>query len=202
MSSSVVLYVLAGLLLVPVIVGAVLIVVVRRRMTKPGASPAQMAAPVAGGGTICSSARQEAAKHYHGQVAGLPANLHPIARHFMLSQDRLQGGWSPAFVYHCLCVAGRAPGVDEGDFLTTDGWMRWAERAGCLLRPMDQGFLPVEGDILVFTPFGDAPRHMGIVVELRQEDFLCAEGDLGGVSAVVARPLDKDIQAIIRLPKA
>lgn len=81
-------------------------------------------------------------------------------------------------------------------------WEEWAKkdpRIGWL----PSSCLPQPGDIVIFDRvFENKPHdHMGIVIEVRENSLLTAEGNLGNVSGLVERPRDKHIRGYVSLPE-
>ena len=63
-------------------------------------------------------------------------------------------------------------------------------------------FVPEAGDIVLYDRVfcGREHDHMGIVLEVRGEALVTAEGNLGNVSGIASRLVDEHIRAYIRIP--
>ena len=79
-------------------------------------------------------------------------------------------------------------------------WEEWA-KADPRLEYFREGE-PLPGDIVLFDRvFCDAAHdHIGVVLEVRPDRLVTAEGNYGNVSAIVERPRDEHIRAFIRIP--
>jgi len=156
---------------------------------------------------LADTARTEALKTWHGAVMGLASNLQPIIEpfpHWKLKEA--ESLWCAAFVYYCCAAAGYRFPVRPKECVSSNlagcgAWEEWAKtdpRIGWLPATC----LPQPGDIVVFDRvFENKPHdHIGIVVEVRPNSILTAEGNLGNVSGVVERPRDKHIRGYISLP--
>ena len=156
---------------------------------------------------LANTARNEALKTWHGAVTGLASNLQPVIELFpRWKKKEAEGLWCAAFVYHCCVNAGykipaRPKECVSGSLAGCGAWEEWAKadnRVGWLPNTC----LPQPGDIVIYDRvFEKKPHdHMGIVVEVREDSLLAAEGNLNNVSGVVERPRDGHIRGYISLP--
>lgn len=156
---------------------------------------------------LADTARAEALKTWHGSVMGLESNLEPITSPFPGGKpEEFESLWCAAFVYYCCIKAGyrfpvRPKGCVSCNLAGCGAWEEWAKsdpRIGWL----PDTCLPQPGDIVIFDRvFENKPHdHIGIVVEVRENSIVTAEGNLGNVSGVVERPRDGHIRGYVSLP--
>lgn len=156
---------------------------------------------------LSETARAEALKTWHGAVAGLKSNLWPIIELFPGGNpEEFESLWCAAFVYYCCIAAGYKLPVRPRECVSCNlagcgAWEEWAKndpRIGWLPGTC----LPQPGDIVIFDRvFEDKPHdHMGVVVQVRENSIVTAEGNLGNVSGVVERPRDRHIRGYVSLP--
>ena len=127
--------------------GIVWIVLFYRRIKRaaPPSPPAEggrsapAAKPLAQAGSaplLAQVAAREARRSFHGAVCGLASNLQPLVSRFEGGDlQAAEGGWSAAFAYHCLRLAGvglpaRLPELGEGSFADAGFWERWGASQG------------------------------------------------------------------------
>ena len=158
---------------------------------------------------LAEIARKEAMKFYHGYVSGTESNLGEIIGYFpKWTKEEADGLWCAAFVYHCCGIAGYRLPVRPKECVTCNlagciAWEEWAKAdARVEYYPGDSGIWPQEGDIVLFDRvFCDAEHdHIGVVVEVKGDVLLVAEGNFGNVSCLVERRRDAHIRAYIRIP--
>ncbi len=152
-------------------------------------------------------AREEAARTWHGKVMGLKPNIQPIIQPFpKWSLKEADSLWCAAFVYYCCVQAGYQIPVRPKECVSCNlagcgAWEEWAKadnRVGWRANTC----LPQPGDIVIYDKVFEnkAHDHIGIVVEVRENAILAAEGNLGNVSGLVERPRDGHIRGYISLP--
>ena len=157
---------------------------------------------------LAETARAEAQRTWHGAVVGLKSNLQPIIEPFPgWRKKEAESLWCAAFVYYCCIAAGYRFPVRPKECAPCNlagcvAWEEWAKkdpRIGWL----PSSCLPQPGDIVIFDRvFENKPHdHMGIVIEVRENSLLTAEGNLGNVSGLVERPRDKHIRGYVSLPE-
>ena len=158
---------------------------------------------------LAQVAREMALVPFHGAAEGQESNLGPIVEPFPTWRvEEADGLWCAAFVYYCCRGAGF-------DFPIRPKACRSCHLAGCVAweewtngdprieyHPRGDGFVPAEGDIVLYDRvFENAEHdHIGIVLENRAHAILAAEGNVNNVSGLVERPLDDHIRGFIRLP--
>lgn len=156
---------------------------------------------------LAQTARAEALKTWHGNVMGLESTLQPIIEFFpRWTLGEFESLWCAAFVYYCCITAGYRFPVRPGECVSCSlagcaAWEEWA-KADPRIGWLSNTCLPQPGDIVIFDRvFEDKPHdHIGIVVEVRGDRILTAEGNLGNVSGVVERPRDEHIRGYVSLP--
>ena len=145
----------------------------------------------------------------HGFVKGEASNLYRMIRHFPgWTLEEADGLWCAAFVYHCCIEAGFEIPIRPAECQTCHlaGCIAWEEfalgdeRIG--YHKIGDGFVPEAGDIVLFDRVFENCEHdhIGIVIEVRRDSILTAEGNVGNISAIIKRPQDEHIRAFIRLP--
>lgn len=158
-------------------------------------------------GELAGVARAEALKTWHGAVTGLESNLQPIIRPFPgWSLKEADGLWCAAFVYYCCMRAGYNFPIRPKECVSCHlagcgAWEEWAKadsRVGWLANTGQ----PQPGDIVIYDRVFEnkAHDHIGVVVEVRENSIMAAEGNIGNVSGVVERPRDGHIRGYISLP--
>lgn len=196
--------------------GIVWIVLFHRRIKRaaPSSPPAKggrsapAAKPLAQAGSaslLAQVAAREARRSFHGAVCGLASNLQPLVSRFEgWDLQAAEGGWSAAFAYHCLRLAGvglpaRLPELGEGSFADAGFWERWGASQGRYLARLEPGFDLRPGDLVLYE--GPLQGRMGVVLETQEADntMAVAEGDVNDVSAVVCRPVDARVRGRIRV---
>jgi len=92
---------------------------------------------------LADIAKTEACKFFHGNVMGVPTNLHPISDLFPYSEtwnvNSWDGVWCAAFVYWCCINAGyELPVRYENESVSCNfagciAWEQWAKllEVGC-----------------------------------------------------------------------
>ncbi|MBQ7016072.1 MAG: hypothetical protein IJN10_03860 [Firmicutes bacterium] len=139
-------------------------------------------------------AQTEALKFYHGELPGAPSNLQEIVKHFPgWTLEEADNSWNAAFVYHCLCKAGfelPLPAIDGSD------WTTWVLNDPRLtyIKGSDPSFLPLRGDIVLYED-----GVMGIVLATSEAGITTAEGNVNNLSAVLQRPHNMHLRAMIRI---
>lgn len=156
---------------------------------------------------LAETAREMALRRYHGYVPGAESDIDEIIAPFPgWTKREADGLWCAAFVYFCCRQAGYNFPIRPVEGLSCNlagcvAWEEWAQADEQLaLIPLDA---PETGDIVLFDRVFDGGEHdhMGIVVAVRDEEIVAAEGNFNNVSAVVARKRDHHIRCYIRLPE-
>ena len=158
---------------------------------------------------LAQVAKEKALIPFHGTAEGRESNLEPLVAPFpRWKAAEAEGVWCAAFVYHCCQEAGYAFPIRPQECRSCHlagcvAWEEWAlgdprleyHRGG-------EGFVPEAGDIVLYDRvFENLPHdHMGIVLLVRGNAVLAAEGNVNNVSGIVLRPLDQHIRGYIRLP--
>ena len=80
-------------------------------------------------------------------------------------------------------------------------WEEWA-KADHRITYVSESDEPQSGDIVIFDHvFCDSPHdHMGIVIKVKKDILVVAEGNFNNVSCVVERKRDTHIRCYIRIP--
>lgn len=154
-------------------------------------------------------AQTEAMKFYHGDLPGVPSNLQEIVSHFPnWTIEEADGLWCAAFVYHCVKKAGFVLPVRPTNCVAGSlaGCLSWEQLALAdpritYIKGSDPAFLPLRGDIVLFDRvFEDKEHdHMGIVLAVSDTTITTAEGNVNNMSAILERPRDTHIRAVIRM---
>ena len=154
-------------------------------------------------------AQTEAMKFYHGDLPGVPSNLQEIVSHFPnWTIEEADGLWCAAFVYHCVKKAGfvlpvRPTNCAAGSLAGCLSWeqLALADPQITYIKGSDSSFLPLRGDIVLFDRvFEDKEHdHMGIVLAVSDTTITTAEGNVNNMSAILERPRDIHIRAVIRM---
>ena len=146
---------------------------------------------------------------FHGFEEGNGSNLEPLVEPFpgwtCEEADRL---WCAAFVYYCCRKAGFEIPIrpDECRSCHLAGCIAWEEFAKGDPRieyhKGGEGFVPEAGDIVLYDRVFENREHdhIGIILEMRGNTILAAEGNIDNRSRVIERPLDEHIRAYIRIP--
>lgn len=161
------------------------------------------------GKKLAKVAEQMARKPFHGFADGSASNLAPIIALFpKWSIAEADGLWCAAFVYYCCVEAGFAIPYSPGQCVTCSlagcgGWEEFAmgdERIG-YHRP-GEAVAPEAGDIVLYDRVfcNRQHDHMGILLDVKENAILAAEGNVENVSRLVQRPRDGHIRAYIRIP--
>ena len=158
---------------------------------------------------LAEIARNEVMRFYHGYVSETESNLDEIIGHFpKWTKEEADGLWCAAFVYHCCRRAGYDLPIRPKECVSSNlagcfAWEEWAKAdARVEYHVGDSGIRPQKGDIVLFDRvFCDAEHdHIGVVVEVKRDAIMTAEGNFGNVSSLVERKLDDHIRAYIRIP--
>ncbi len=146
---------------------------------------------------------------FHGKIGDEKSNIAPLIAHFpKWSVDAAEDLWCAAFVYHCCISAGFEIPYSPDECVTCSlagcgGWDEFArgdDRIGYYGR--EDGFTPDIGDIVLFDRVfcGAEHDHIGVVLNVTENEITCAEGNVGKRSGIVTRPRDEHVRAFIRLP--
>ena len=155
---------------------------------------------------LAEVAGQEAQKGFHGKIPGEPPNIHKIVELFpKWSVDEADALWCAAFVFYCCKKAGMCipykPTECSLSLAACPAWEEWA-KADHRITYVSGSDEPQSGDIVLFDHvFCDSPHdHMGIVIEVKKDILVVAEGNFNNVSCVVERKRDTHIRCYIRIP--
>ena len=155
---------------------------------------------------LAEVARQEACKFFHGEIMGTESNIHEIVELFpKWTVEEAEAIWCAAFVLYCCKKAGMCisykPTECSFSLAACPAWEQWAKADHRItyILPSDE---PQSGDIVIFdNVFCDSPHdHMGIVIEVKADILVVAEGNFNNVSCVVERKRDTHIRCYIRMP--
>ncbi len=138
-------------------------------------------------------------------------NLLPIVSLFPTwSLRKWDRNWCAAFVYYCCDKAGFGLPVRWPDdrvptnFASCAAWLAWASLPTLhFYSPAtSRTFRPQRADLIVYDRvFNGSPHdHMGIVLEIRSDTVIVAEGNFNSLSVVITRPRDSHIRGYIRIP--
>ena len=116
--------------------------------------------------------------------------------------------WCAAFVYYCCQKSGmsfpiRPAGCISSNLAGCPAWEEWANAdENLLLFKENSEYTPRAGDIVLFDRvFNNSEHdHIGVVLDVRPEHIVTAEGNFNNVSAVVERKRDEHIRCYIRIP--
>ncbi|HOP05888.1 MAG TPA: CHAP domain-containing protein [candidate division Zixibacteria bacterium] len=160
---------------------------------------------------LAEVAEQMARKPFHGKVLGLRSNLKPITDRFPKGpRSEFDGSWCAAFVYHCFRSAGfdlppQYPTKAFGSFASVRAWLEWSKRPenGFYISVNHARYKPAPGDIIIYDNiFDPGPHdHIGIVIKASKTQLTVAEGNVNNLSAVVERPLRRNVRGLIRVPE-
>ena len=155
---------------------------------------------------LAEVAQQEVCKFFHGKVMDTEPNIQEIVNLFpKWSIEEADGLWCAAFVLHCCKKAGMQipprPAECTLSLAACPAWEEWAKtdrRITCLPGSEE----PEAGDIVIFDHvFCQSPHdHMGIVIVVKENTLLVAEGNFNNVSCIVERKRDTHIRCYIRIP--
>lgn len=148
---------------------------------------------------------------FHGNVMGLKSNLQPIVDLFpKWDIENWDNRWCAAFVYYCCIESGYKIPVRHPDeavkcnFAGCSAWEAWAslKENKFYYKMGDDDFEPNVGDIILYDNvfINQEHDHIGIIVEVQNEYFRVAEGNIGNISAIVKRPINTSVRGFIRIP--
>ncbi|MDF2821850.1 MAG: hypothetical protein K0R15_2297 [Clostridiales bacterium] len=159
---------------------------------------------------LANIAQVEAQKFYHGFVMKTEPYIEPITRLFPDNKEnKWDNHWCAEFIYFCCKQAGydlpvRYP--DErvtSDFSASLAWEQWAQLPSnnCWHCTKEVGFAPERGDIVIYDKVfkNKEHDHIGIVLEVKENSIITAEGNINNVSGIIERKLDKHIRGFIRM---
>ena len=154
---------------------------------------------------LAEIAVQEAQKGFNGKISGKEPNIHEIVELFpKWSVEQADALWCAAFVFHCCKKAGMQipykPAECSMSLAACYAWDEWAkrdDRIGYIPGNAD----PQTGDIVIFDKvFCDSPHdHMGIVVDVKDDSIVTAEGNYNNESRIVNRKKDNHVRCYIRI---
>lgn len=159
---------------------------------------------------LAVAAEKEAKRFLHGYVSGTESNLHEIIASFPgWTLQEVDGVWCAAFVYHCCHKNGMCFPIRPAECITCNlagciAWEEWALADQRLLYFKEENMCtPQPGDIVIFDRVfnGSEHDHMGIVLDVRDDMLITAEGNFNNVSALVERKRDEHIRCYIRIPE-
>ena len=155
-------------------------------------------------------AERLARKPFHGNVAGLSYNLSEITSHFPFSPAaEWESRWCAAFVYHCCTEVGvsipvRHPSPVPCNFAGVSAWLQWAKlpENRFYYSARNSDFIPECGDLVVFdnVVLPGPHSHIGVVLTVRRESIVTAEGNVNNLSSVLVRMRNRRIRGYIRIP--
>ena len=158
---------------------------------------------------LAAIAREQAQKPFHGYIEGRESNLTPIIKYFpkwdLREADKL---WCAAFVYYCCIEAGFSIPYYPKECMTCHlaGCIGWEEYAignsQIEYHKKGEAFLPEAGDIVLYDKvfINQEHDHIGIILDVRDNHIIVAEGNIDNKSGVIKRPTDEHIRAYIRIP--
>ena len=158
---------------------------------------------------LAKVAAEKAQVPFHGYIDGKSSTLGPVIRFFpKWTPEEADGLWCAAFVYYCCREAGFEIPIrpDECRSCHLAGCIAWEEFAKGDPRieyhKGGEGFVPEAGDIVLYDRVFENREHdhIGIILEMRGNTILAAEGNIDNRSGVIERPLDEHIRAYIRIP--
>lgn len=159
---------------------------------------------------LAHTAKEEALKCFHGFVMGTEPNFEEMVALFPnWSKEEADGYWCAAFVYYCCRKAGYEipvrPVECSCSLAGCGAWEEWAlaDQRIAYYRGNEKHFNPMPGDIVLFNRVfcNEEHDHIGIVVEVKEDDITVAEGNINNLSGMMQRPRDAHIRAYIRLPE-
>jgi len=155
---------------------------------------------------LAETARRETFKFFHGKIMGMESNIHEMVELFpKWSVEEADGLWCAAFVLYCCNKAGmyipHKPTECSMSLAACPAWEEWAKADNRIIY-VPESDEPQPGDIILFDyVFCDLPHdHMGIVIKVKKDMLLVAEGNFNNVSCVVERKRDAHIRCYIRMP--
>ena len=155
---------------------------------------------------LAEVAQNEACRFFHGKVMETEPNIHEIVELFpKWSVEEADALWCAAFVLHCCKKTGMQipprPAECTLSLAACPAWEEWA-KADHRITYVSGSDEPQSGDIVLFDHvFCDSPHdHMGIVIEVKKDILVVAEGNFNNVSCVVERKRDTHIRCYIRIP--
>lgn len=160
---------------------------------------------------LANIAQNEAMRFFHGYVSNTESNLDEIIRPFPgWTKAEADGLWCAAFVYHCCKKTGYSIPIRPAECITCNlaGCVAWEEWAMADKRieyyGRNSNFSPLKGDIVLFDRVFENSEHdhMGIIIEVKSNTIIVAEGNFNNVSCIVNRKIDEHIRAYIRIPKS
>ena len=156
---------------------------------------------------LAEVARQEACRPFHGRTMDREPNIQQIVALFpRWSVEEADALWCAAFVLHCCKKAGmhipHKPSECSLSLAACPAWEEWA-KADPRIIYVSGSDGPEAGDIVIFDHvFCNSPHdHMGIVVEVKEDTVLVAEGNCNNVSCIVERAIDDHIRCYIKIPQ-
>ena len=163
----------------------------------------------AAGNRLAGIAKAAALLPFHGFSEGEASNLGPLVQPFPgWTVEEADGLWCAAFVYHCCLEAGFDIPIRPDGCVTCHlaGCIAWEEFARSDPKigyhQAGGGFVPEAGDIVLYDRVFENREHdhIGIVIEVRGDTILAAEGNVSNRSALIERPVDGHIRGYIRIP--
>ena len=156
---------------------------------------------------LAEVAQQEACKFFHGKIMNTEPNIQEMVALFpKWSVEEADALWCAAFVLHCCKKAGihipHKPAACSLSLAACLAWEEWA-KSDRRIAYMSGSAKPEAGDIVIFDHvFCQSPHdHMGIVIEVKEDTLLVAEGNFNNVSCIVERKRDTHIRCYIRIPQ-
>ncbi len=158
---------------------------------------------------LAAIAREKAQKPFHGYIDGKESNIASIIGYFpewnLREADRL---WCAAFVYYCCVEVGFLIPYFPNECVTCHlagciGWKEYAIGDSRIeYHKSDENFLPEAGDIVLFDRVfvGEEHDHIGIILDVKDDEIITAEGNTNNISGILHRPIDEHIRAYIRIP--
>lgn len=157
---------------------------------------------------LAKVARNEARNCFHGYIMGTESNIDDIVSPFPKWNKRdADALWCAAFVLYCCNKAGyqipyRPDGCVSSNLAGCPAWEEWA-LADNRISYLNRDAEPQSGDIVIFDyVFCDSPHdHMGIILDVKDNTVVVAEGNFNNVSCIVERKRDEHIRCYIRIPE-
>ena len=155
---------------------------------------------------LAEVAQREACRSFHGKIMGTESNIDEIVKLFpKWSVAEADSLWCAAFVLYCCKKAGMCipykPAECSMSLAACPAWEEWAKADNRIIY-VSGSEEPQSGDIVIFDHvFRDSPHdHMGIVIKVKKNILVVAEGNFNNVSCVVERKRDTHIRCYIRIP--
>lgn len=165
---------------------------------------------------LAAIARAEAGNHPAGDENQAGPEIEKYLRLFRGTMNRRAStqeysdtsrgyGWCCAFAYYCSLEAGFEIDAEpsarvNGSLAAVRTWREWASlpEVGLLLDP---GVVPEPGDIVLFDRLLEDREldHLGIVLGVRSEGLVTAEGNVHNRGGVFSRPMDGHVNSLVRL---